>query len=86
MTAQTVLTGMILSFSSEEIRAKRFTPERLTLQQTLDLIRSACIIPDEKIPISPEIQVFSSSHGILIFLRELHTQATKPMLSFSIFS
>lgn len=81
MTAQSVLSATVLYFSLEELQAKCLNPEHLTLPQTLNLIRSVFEISDQMIPLSPEIQVFSTHHGILLFLRPMISESAQFMLS-----
>lgn len=86
MTAQAVSTATVLFFSLEDLQAKSLNPEDLTLSQALGLIRSVFDSSNQVMPASPEIQVFSTRHGILLFLRPIYSQSAQFTLSSSIFS
>ncbi|MDF2838595.1 MAG: hypothetical protein K0S60_298 [Evtepia sp.] len=81
MIAQAVSSATVLYFSLEELHAKCLHPEHLTLTQVLDLIRSVFDISGQIIPASPEIQVFSTHHGVLLFLRPIYAQSAQFVLS-----
>lgn len=81
MIAQTVSSATVLFFSLEELKAKSLQPDHLTLNQVLELIHSVFELSGQDIPITPEIQVFSTHHGILLFLRPVFTQSAQYTLS-----
>jgi len=86
MTAQAVSSATMLFFSSEELQTKCLDPEDITLPQVLELIHSVFDLSGLLVPSHSEIQVFSTHHGILLFLCPIFSQTTQFALSSSVLS
>ena len=84
MIAQTVSTSTILYFSSEELHAQRLKPEQITLSQALTLIRTVFETSGQAMPSFPEIQIFSTNDGVLLFLRPVYSESKQFSRSYCI--
>lgn len=81
MIAQTVSTSTVFFFSSKELQDEGLTPDSLTDAQALSLLRSVCIFAELSISDYPEIQLFCTWSGVLLFLQPLPTHSS--ILAFS---
>lgn len=68
MTISAKSTGSVLYFSHEELRAARLTPDHLTEEETLSLIRATLAKARRPVPPSLEVKSFASSDGVLFFV------------------
>ena len=69
MTAHETDTDFIVFFSAEELEAFHLTPELLTRQQVLSVLRAYLSQMKKSLPLYPEIELFASKAGVLVFIR-----------------
>jgi len=86
MIAQTVSTSTVFFFSLDELQDTGLTPDALTDEQVLFLLRSICVFSDLPLPDFPEIQLFCTQSGVLLFLRPLPSHTSLLAFSGCIFS
>lgn len=81
MIAQTVSSCTVLFFSSEELHAHSLKPDQLTASQALSLVRAALAPFEQAMPSCPELQIFTTEKGVLLFLRPTCSQSSQFTLS-----
>lgn len=78
MIGQQLFSGTVLFLSSDDLMARGLSPETLSAPQALSLVRDACLLSQEQEPHFPEIQLFHTPDGVLLFFR-----AIKPSQGYS---
>ena len=73
MTTHETDTDLILFLSAEELEAYDLTSEQLTGQQMLSFLRTYLSQMQKTLPLHPEIELFSSKAGLLVFVRPSFT-------------
>lgn len=81
MITQTIQSSTVLFMTFEDLAEKGLSVDNLDSEQALSLLHSACALSEQRVPEFPEIQLFSSKDGVLLFCRPLPTPAVS--LAFS---
>lgn len=84
MTISAKSTGSVLYFSHDELRAACLTPDRLTEEDTLALIRTALAKARRPVPDALEVKSFASQDGVLFFvIPRLPESGSTPVFPFT---
>lgn len=71
MLVQTLSSGIVIHCSTAELQALGYAPVDLNRETALVLIERALSPSTEQLPAYPELQLFSTEHEVLIFVRSI---------------